>query len=323
MGKQLGKGRFWILCGIWLGLGAVGASPASKPAATESHPLAAHPVVALTFDDLPAAGGLPHGVSRTAIATLLSDELRSHGIRGVYGFVVGSDVDDDADTQQALRVWVDAGMNLGNHTWSHPELDAVSAEEYEKEIAMVEPALRKYSRGRNWRWFRFPYLEEGNTVEKRQTVRNWLHEHDYRIAEVTLNFNDDDWGDPYVRCEEKHDEAGIAWLKKSYMESAANLIRAGREEQYAAYGHEIPNVLLLHETAFTTLMLPDLLRLLDEQGFRYAPLPKVEKNKAYRLNPNIGLPGGGSLTNQVLTARHLPWPAFTPEPEEELDRVCR
>ena len=318
----------WLLGGILLGLAARGAqaigSSSPRPAqAPHLKALRSHPKVALTFDDVPAAGGLPVGETRAAIAGRLADELRANHIKGVYGFVNAVGVDQDGDLKEALRIWVAKGMRIGNHTWSHPELDSDTASAYEREIALDEPALREYAQGHDWHWFRYPYLEEGDTVAKREDVRNWLRAHGYRIAEVTLNFNDDDWSDPYNRCLAGHDAAGIAWLERSYMENAAEFIRVGRQEQQIAFGHEIPNVLLLHETAFTTLMLPRLIELLRRSGFRFADLRSVERNRAYRKDAAAGLPGGGSLSNEFLNARHLPYPSFTPEPEQELDRLCR
>jgi len=43
--------------------------------------------------------------------------------------------------------------------------------------------------------------------------------------------------------------------------------------------------MLLHETAFTTLMLPDLIDLLKSEGFTFAPLAQVEQDPAYAMDP--------------------------------------
>jgi len=299
------------------------AAAQNQPSATTPKPLERHPVVALTFDDLPAAGGLAAGQTRAATLTRLAYELNAAHLRGTYGFVNAVDLDDDPDTQHALRAWVAAGMNIGNHTWSHPLLSDVSAEEFEENIARDEPALRQYAGRRDWHWFRYPDLDEGDTLAKRDHVRAWLHAHGYRIAEPTLNFQDDDWSDPYNRCLAKHDEAAIAWLKQSYLDNAAEFIRVGRREEQIVFGHEIPNVLLLHATGFTTLMLPRVIELLRQQGFRFAPLKKIEADPAYGLDPHAGIPGGGTFPNLFMNARHLPYPPFQPEPADKLDHLCR
>jgi len=323
----MGSMKHWpLVCGVLAGLLAPAAANAGNtpaPAQPKLPPLSRHPVVALTFDDLPAGGGLHPGYTRTGIATQLTAELRAAHLKGVYGFMNGDGVSDDPDMQQALRVWMAAGMNMGNHTFSHPALSSETAAEFEHNIAINEPTLRQYAGRRDWHWFRFPYLEEGATLEQRDDVRGWLRTHGYRIAEVTLNFNDDDWDDPYGRCLAKDDTAAIAWLKQSYMENAVEFIRLGRETEQLAFGHEIPAVLLLHETSFTTLMLPSLLEFLHQEGFRFASLPKVESNPAYRLNPNIGLPNGDSFPDAFLDADKKGYPSFTPEPVDRLDSVCR
>lgn len=316
----------WLAIALAAGMSAALAqAPAQTKTAVAVNkmPLERHPVVALTFDDLPAAGGLAAGQTRTGTLTKLAHALNTAHLRGTYGFVNAVDLDDDDDAKQALRVWVAAGMNIGNHTWSHPLLSDLSAEAFEQNIAQDEPALREYAAGRDWHWFRYPDLDEGDTLAKREHVRTWLRAHGYRIAEPTLNFQDDDWSDPYNRCLAKQDEAGIAWLKQSYLDNAAEFIRVGREEEQIVFGHEIPNVLLLHATGFTTVMLPRLIEQLRQQGFRFAPLAKIESDPAYALDPHAGIPGGGTFPNLFMNARHLKYPPFQPEPVEKLDSLCR
>ncbi len=154
-------------------------------------------------------------------------------------------------------------------------------------------------------------------------MRAYLQDHGYRVAQVTLDFEDYAWNDAYGRCSAKPDEAAIAWLRQSYLENAAEYIRLGREEELIALGREIPNVLLLHATAFTTLMLPNLLDLLRKQGFRFAPLPKVERDRAYAMDPDAALKYGGTLPDQFMDAGKLPYPPFQPKPFEKLKSLCR
>jgi peptidoglycan/xylan/chitin deacetylase (PgdA/CDA1 family) len=103
--------------------------PATPPTSqTYTGTLDPHPTVALTFDDLPAAGSLPPGENRTKIATALAAELKANHLEGTYGFVNAVKLENDPDAQQALRIWIDAGMKIGNHTWSHMSLTANTAE---------------------------------------------------------------------------------------------------------------------------------------------------------------------------------------------------
>lgn len=284
--------------------------------------LSAHPVVALTFDDLPAVGKLPAGDTRSGIVMRLTEELRAAHLEGTYGFVNAVKLDDNADAKQALHVWLDAGMNIGSHTWSHMSLTDNAPEAFEHEIELNEPALAEYGGTRDWHWFRYPFLWEGDTVEKRRAVRAYLHVHGYRVAQVSLDFEDYAWNDAYARCSAKHDEASIEWLKQSYLETAKEYVMLGREEQLIAFGHEIPNVMLLHATAFTTLMLPELLNQLRGEGFSFAGLAQVESDAAYSMDPDAGLKYGGTLPDQFMDSRHLTYPPFEPKPFKKLAHLC-
>lgn len=319
-----------ILAGlVWMGAtaGAAAQSSHDRDAAARAQaaklpPLAAHPIVALTFDDLPAAGSLPAGQNRSKVTAALAAALKAAHLEGTYGFVNAVKLENDPDAQQALHTWVDAGMNIGNHTWSHKSLTDNTVEAFASEIAMDEPALAEYGQVRDWRWFRYPFLWEGDTLEKRHAVRGYLKEHGYRVAQVTLDFEDYAWNDAYARCTAKPDAEALAWLRQSYLDTAAEYIRLGREEEQIAFGREIPNVLLLHATAFTTLMLPELIDLLRRQGFSFAGLAEVEREPAYAMDPDAALKYGGTLPDQFMDARHLPYPPFALKPFDKLKGLC-
>jgi peptidoglycan/xylan/chitin deacetylase (PgdA/CDA1 family) len=286
-------------------------------------PLDAHPVVAITVDDLPAVGTLPPGEDYVQVAKALVSELKANGLEGTYGFVNADKLESRPGANQALEIWLGAGMNIGNHTRTHMRLTTNTAEAFEQDIAQNEPTLRQYGEVRDWRWFRYPYLEEGETVEKRRAVRTYLREHGYRIAQVTLEFEDYAWNDAYCRCLAKQDEAAIAWLRQNYLDTAAEYIKLGREEEQIVFGHEIPNVMLLHVTPFTTLMLPHLLDMLRKQGFSFESLSQVESDPAYSGDPDAGLESGGTLPEQFMDSRHLPYPQAKPDPFQQITKLCQ
>lgn len=285
-------------------------------------PLTKHPVVALTFDDLPAASNLPPGETRAGILTKLAAELNASHLGGTYGFVNAIKLRDNEDAQKALQIWVNAGMNIGSHTWSHMSLSDNTAEFFEEDVVLNEPDLQWYAESRDWRWFRYPFLWEGDTLEKRRTVRTFLKERGYRIAQVTLDFEDYEWNSAYARCVAKQDKNAIEWLRRSYLDTATEYITLGRREEQIAFGHEIPNVMLLHATAFTTRMLPELIELLSKQGFGFASLPEVESNLDFSRDPDAPLRYGGTLPDQFMDSRHLPYPTVQPKPFREIQHLC-
>jgi peptidoglycan/xylan/chitin deacetylase (PgdA/CDA1 family) len=278
--------------------------------------------VAFTFDDLPAHGPLPPGEFRPEPIRSIVKALKTEDMPPVYGFVNGFRVANYPYQIELLREWLASGNPLGSHTWSHPALDQTSAKKYIRNIAEDEPLLRKVDPHGDWHWFRYPYLEEGDTLAKRVAVRDYLLDHHYRIAEVTMDFEDYLWNEPYARCMARHDTAAVTSLETSYLATADEFIGVFRGLSQKLYGRDIPYVLLLHVGAFDAHMLPRLIALFRERGFQFVTLPQAESDPAYSFDPNIGYPYGGTMMELVSHIKGVNYPD-NKYPEKELDAMCR
>jgi peptidoglycan/xylan/chitin deacetylase (PgdA/CDA1 family) len=278
--------------------------------------------VAFTFDDLPAHGALPAGQTRLQIANSILATLHDQHLPPVYGFINAAKVEKAPDDIAVLKAWRAAGQPLGNHTYSHPALNERTPAEFEADIAKNEPILASLMPGSDWRWFRYPFLWEGETLEKRHAVRTYLQQNGYHIAQVSLDFEDYLWNEPYARCVTKHDDQSIDSLRATYLSTADQYITVFREATHTLYGRDIPYVLLMHIGAFDAKMLPDLIDLFRRRGFTFTTLPDAMKDPAYNQDPDMALKYGGAIQEQAVAARHLKFPPNT-KPYKELEAICR
>lgn len=277
------------------------------------------PALAITFDDLPVHGPLPSGETRVGVGDALIAALRNAKAGPVYGFINAAQAVQSPNAAPMLDHWRAAGLPLGNHSWSHADLDRVTAATFFDEIARNEPVLK--AKGGDWRWFRFPYLNEGKDPAKRAAVRAELAKRGYRIAAVTMDFGDYMWNDAYARCATTNDAKAIAWLEQSYLDAARESADLSRAEARAAYGHDIPYVLLMHVGAFDARMLPRLLTHYRTQGFRFVSLPEAESDPAYAADVNPALPPAPTLDQRARdTGKPLPSPHSY---ANDLAAVCR
>ena len=279
--------------------------------------------VAVTFDDLPAHGPLPPNLSRVDIAKIIIANLQSAHAPKTFGFVNAEKLKKVPADIEVLHLWRAAGFPLGSHTYSHMSLTANSAEAFEQDIRRNEPLLESLMSGENWRWFRYPFLWEGDSLEKRRAVRTYLAANGYRVAQVTLDFEDYAWNDPYARCVAKNDAAAIERLKALYMTTADEYIRLGQTMATLIYGRDIKHVLLLHLGGFETVMLPQLLTYLHSRGFSLITLDEAESDPAYQGDPNVASKWGGTLLEQMMDATHLTIPPHAEKPFKELESICR
>ena len=278
--------------------------------------------VAFTFDDLPSHGDLPPGMTRLDVANSILHTLHDQHLPPVYGFINAQRLETTPDGLAVLKAWRDAGQPLGSHTWSHPSLNDLTPEQFEAEIAKNEPVLSSLMAGEDWHWFRYPFLWEGDTLDKRHAVRQYLSHNGYQIAHVSMDFEDYLWNNPYACCSAKHDDKAIEQLRVSYLATADQYITVFRDLSHTLYNRDIPYVLLMHIGAFDARMLPDLIALFRKRGFTFVTLPEAIRDPAYREDPDVALKYGGALQEQIAAARHLKIPANT-KPYKELEATCR
>ena len=140
----------------------------------------------------------------------------------------------------------------------------------------------------DWRWFRYPYLHEGDTLEKRRAVREFLRVSGYRIAQTTIDWEDYLWNSAHARCVDKRDAQSLEWLRSSYLSEAERWIRVQRDFARQVWGRDIHHVALLHLGSFSSTILPDLFALLEREGFEIVTLEEAQSDPVYDNDPDIG-----------------------------------
>jgi peptidoglycan/xylan/chitin deacetylase (PgdA/CDA1 family) len=278
--------------------------------------------IAFTFDDLPSHGNLPPGETRLDVANSILATIHANNFPPVYGFVNGVRTETDPTTVEVLKAWRNAGQPLGSHSWSHMSLNEHTSEEFTADIQKNETLLQSFMPSEDWHWFRYPYLWEGDTLDKRHAVRAYLQQHGYKVAQVTMDFEDYLWNDPYARCMAKHDDASIAWLQQTYLDAADQYFALFRSMSNTLFGRDIPYVLLMHIGAFDAKMLPQLIALYQKHGVTFVSLEQAEKDKAFGEDPDMALKYGGTLIEQMMAAKNLKVPPNS-KPSKQLEAICR
>jgi len=279
--------------------------------------------MAVTVDDLPTHGATPSGMSRLEIARRLVRALKQHGVPEVYGFMNGGQARENPEHLDILKAWVQAGFRLGNHTFSHLDLNRVTASQYIADIERNEALFLELSDSKSFRWFRYPYLNEGDSLDKRNAVRRWLAARGYRIAPVSVDFYDWAWNDPYARCLSKGDSGSTEWLKQSFMDVAMSRLKWSKEASNLIFKRQIKQILLLHIGAFDALMLDEVLNAYKTAGVKFIGLNTAGRDVAYALNPDIVWEGELTFLEQLAQSKHMALPPKPEAPLKVLESLCR
>ena len=144
---------------------------APAPAAPTPAPTTGNKVIALTFDDGPG----PYTAH-------LLDILDQYGARATF-FLIGSKVSGQASVVRSIQA---RGHQLGNHSWSHPELPKLSVDQIAGEIDRTNEAIRQAT-GVKPSILRPPYGAVNGVVLEQLRLRN--------MSSILWSVDTRDWAD--------------------------------------------------------------------------------------------------------------------------------
>ncbi len=283
--------------------------------------------VAITVDDFTRPPLGPASEAPERVIDRLREAFARHHLPPVTGFLNGVTSESHPADRAALRRWVDAGNRLGNHTYSHLDLARVDVATYLADIDRNERELSRIAgpptARHDWRVFRYPFLQEGASESAREAVRAHLRERGYRIAEVTIDFEDWEWFPAFARCADGDARREVDLLRALYRQAARKELLAADKLARDLLGRPIRQILLLHAGEFTAEMIDDLLSEYEALGVRFVSLDDALEDSAYHVDPRIARSYGSPFLYQLEAAQgrktpETPWP-----PHAELAVLCR
>jgi peptidoglycan/xylan/chitin deacetylase (PgdA/CDA1 family) len=281
-------------------------------------------VLAITVDDLPATGELLPDTTQLEIARHIITALHTSQVPAVYGFSNGERLTWDPSSLEVLQAWLAAGNLLGNHTFSHPDLAHTTAEAYIIDLAEMDRVLATVSPASSaWKVFRYPFLSEGETLAKRNTVRDYLSNQGYRIAQVTVDYDDWAWGAAYRRCVMKRDEPMLRRVREQVVQVVRRELRRAQKRAKLVSGRDIPHILLVHMNAFTALTLPEILATLKADGVTFIDLQTAMSDPIYSINPNLPFPDSKTFLDQLVQMKGIDDPYQQTYSVEQLEEICQ
>jgi peptidoglycan/xylan/chitin deacetylase (PgdA/CDA1 family) len=235
--------------------------------------------VAVTFDDLPCnpAEGATAERQKSINAAIVAT-LKERAIPAV-AFVNESRLKDPA----VLDLWLDAGFDLGNHTFSHSDLHEVGVEKFLEDVVLGERGTREKleARGRTLRWFRHPYLHTGRDLQTKELVETFLAARGLKIAPVTIDNSEWIFARAYLKADEAGDAASrtkIADAYVVYMEAKADYYE---RQARALFGRDIPQVLLVHANRLNADHFGRVASMLAARGYTFVSLESATADEAY------------------------------------------
>nr|WP_315486477.1 polysaccharide deacetylase family protein [uncultured Undibacterium sp.] len=261
--------------------------------------IAAAQSVALTFDDGPNLAETPR-LSATQRNQAMLAALAKHGLKSALFVTTGFGADTPAGYALA-KAWGDAGHAIGNHTVNHPDLNSVSVSlaHYQQDIMACDKIISSLPGYQ--KWFRYTYLREGNTPEKRDGMRKFLREQQYRNAYVSLDTSDWRFNEKLLEVLKRDSQADISEIKLAYLAHIKQRALAYRDLSFKLQGRDIPQVLLLHHNLVNALWLDDVITQFKEMGWTFVTPALAFADPVYQLFPDRPAAGQSLLLSLAKT----------------------
>jgi peptidoglycan/xylan/chitin deacetylase (PgdA/CDA1 family) len=268
--------------------------------------------VAITVDDLPVGQSAPGACEYSKLREFTGRFLRNlAGQRvPVTAFVITDNCAELATEQKraVLRMWMEAGVELGNHTQTHPDLNRTPIEAYEQNILRADAELRALTRPR---YFRSPMLHTGADPATKERLEKFLAGHGY--AQGVVTFDNSDWLFAYVYA--TGTPAQRARAQAEYVPYMESVIEFFEKRSVEVVGREIPQVLLLHANALNAEMMPALLTMMRKRGYSFITLEEALKDPAYKLPDTYAGTNGLSWIHRWAITKGMPEKREPAEPE--------
>lgn len=248
--------------------------------------------VCFTFDDLPVVGYSQHTVGQhKKITEKLLASVQAYGIPAT-GFVN----EDKLYTAGApdslkiglLRLWLENGLELGNHSFSHQNYHKVSFKVYTEDILKGETICRELVSGyaKEFQYFRHPYLRIGKSKEAHDSLSAFLHAHGYVEAPVSIDNADYLFAAAYDKALLRNDQALMQKIGESYIRYMEEKLQFYQEKSQELFGRNIRHILLLHANALNADYLAGLADMYRRNGYGFISLKAALEDPAYQTSIN-------------------------------------
>jgi peptidoglycan/xylan/chitin deacetylase (PgdA/CDA1 family) len=276
--------------------------------------------VAVTFDDLPiAAAGTKSESMRRKITlrllqVLVEREIPATGFVNEVGLVIDGEVREER--VDLLRLWLASGQDLGNHSYSHPDLHQVSAEEFHRDVLRGDEITRALlaERGKEPRYFRHPYLHTGRSLEVKHNLTAFLETNGYEVAPVTIDNSDWIFARAYDLAILDGDVQLADKVGRDYVEYMLQVIAFYEDQSQQLFGRNIRQVLLVHANQLNSVWFAALADRMLSIGYDFVSLSEVLEDPAYRSADTFVGSGGITWLHRWAITRKVDPKMFRGEP---------
>lgn len=251
-----------------------------------------------------------------ATARLLIQELKAHKVPAI-GFLTGSMVSDGEKLfpvrANIARLWRDAGLEIGIGGFRHIGLYDTPVDEYIANIEKNDRVARQLlGDGAQLRYFSYPYLNAGKTVEDKARVESWLGSHGYTSIKYTFDNNEWMYSYAYDMARNDNDVNTMKEIREAYLSYMNKMFDHYEAYSTEMFGRDIPQTMVLTSSRLVSDTADDFFTMAAKRGYSFVPVEEAQADAAYRTKEDFTGEAGISWFERWTLAKGN---KLRPEPE--------
>lgn len=245
--------------------------------------------IALTVDDFPFVWAGAY--TNEEIAKMIDGFLETLKIEKVPMtiFAIGNQIGNEHFP--ILDKILKEGHSIGNHTQSHMDLATTDAELYKLDIVSAQDLLEKWMK-KGSRFFRYPYLSQGETASKRKSIEDTLQKLKLTVAPVTVDSSDWKFNAPYSEAMANKKPEEALEVVRSYVNSTRGQTVKMRIYARKKWTKPIKHILLMHINRINADHVGKIIQTLKADGWKFISLEEAMKDPVYQEKDNYLGPSG-------------------------------
>lgn len=262
--------------------------------------------IALSFDDVPRGPGAFYTPSERTARLIAA--LRASGVEQAAFFANPGRIGASNDGAARLAAYAAAGHVVGDHSFAHRDLRAVSAEAFLADVDRAEGWLKGKPGYRPW--FRFPGLNQGGRdAVKRRAVLDGLGARGLSVAWVTADGSDWNIERQTIAARKAGQAIDEGALRDLYVETMVQSADFSDALLRRVTGRSPPQMLLLHETDVAARYIGDLVAALRRDGWTIVTADAAYADPLYRQTGDFDS-ANGTLPEAIGWQQRAPGPLY-------------
>ena len=223
---------------------------------------------------------------------LLIEKLNKHKVPAI-GFVLGAQISDGENISNEkadiVRMWRDAGLEVGIGNYKHIWFYDTPFDEYaagvEKNAEITEKILDE--KDIPLRYFSYPYLNTGKTVEDKIRFEDWLKSQNLTSVKYTVDNSEWMYSFAYDNAREAGDTAKTIEIQIEFLKYMSEMFDHYEQYSQEMFGRNINQTMVLTPSRLVADTADKLFAMLEKRGYEFVSMDAAQADVAYQTPENF------------------------------------